>query len=293
MTTNTRILVFAYSDLGHACLKLLLDRKENVVALYTHVDSPNEKIWFPSAAALAKSHNVPVRTPDDLTTPEEQAALKKFAPDLMFSFFYRNMIPTPVLSTARLGAYNMHGSFLPKFRGRAPVNWAVLSGETQTGATLHVMVAKPDAGDIIDQESVPIGPDDTTAIVQARVTEAAVKILARQLENLKAGKAPHRPQDSSQASYFGRRRPDDGRIDWSWAAQKIHNLVRAVSRPYPGAFGSMEGVEHIIWKTRLTGKKVASPSAFGSGGQVRRADNRLFVTCGDGQELEILEFEKR
>ncbi len=287
--TSPRILVFAYSDLGHACLKFLLDHKENVVGLYTHQDSPTEKIWFPSSAELARKFKVPVRTPEGLNSSEEQAVLKKYAPDLIFSFYYRNMIPNYVLSLPKLGAYNMHGSHLPKFRGRAPVNWAVLHGETETGATLHVMVDKPDAGDIIDQEAVKIGPDDTTAIVQARVTEAAVKVLARQIENLKSGKAKRIPQDHSKSSYYGRRKPEDGRFDWSWPAKKIHDLVRAVSKPYPGATTRMEGANTIIWKTRLTGKKVSSTPI----GQPRHENGGLFITCGDHNEIEILEFEKK
>jgi len=286
---SPRIVVFAYSDLGHACVKFLLDRGENVAAIFTHEDNPSEKIWFPSVAKLGKAHSVLTRTGVDLKKPEEIEALKKLKPELALSFYYRDMIPASALALPRLGAYNMHGSFLPKFRGRAPVNWAVLSGEKQTGATLHVMVEKPDAGDIVDQEAVPIGPDDTTAVVQSRVTEAAVKVLSRQIGNLTAGTAPRRPQDPAQASYYGRRTPADGRIDWSWPAEKVHNLVRAVSKPYPGAFGPIGEKEQTIWRTRLTGKKVSS----GTAGGTRYESGKTFVICGDGFEIEILEMEKR
>jgi methionyl-tRNA formyltransferase len=289
---SPRIVVFAYSDVGHVCTKLLLDRGTNVVAIYTHADNPSEKIWFPSVPKLAKANHVLTHLDADLKNPGDFEALKKLKPDLILSFYYRNMIPAAVLSLPKLGAYNMHGSFLPKFRGRAPVNWAVLSGEKQTGATLHVMVEKPDAGDIVDQEAVPIGPDDTTAIVQARVTEAAAHVLARQIDNLIAGKTPRRPQDQSQATYFGRRRPEDGRIDWSWSAERVHNLVRAVTKPYPGAYAEIEGGECLlIWKTRLTGKKVTSGPL--NVGQLRREGANTLVTCGDGIEIEILEMEKR
>ncbi len=284
--TSARLVVFAYSDLGHACLKYLLDHGHNVVALYTHKDSPTEKIWFASSAKIAQENNVPVVLDADFKNPADVEKLKRFEPDLLLSFYYRNMIPVPVLKVPRLGAYNMHGSFLPKYRGRAPVNWAVLHGEKQTGATLHVMVEKPDAGDIVDQEAVLIGPDDTTAEVQSRVTKAAVQVLARQIKNLEAGTAPLKKQDASQATYFGRRTKEDGTFDWNWPAQKIHNLVRAVTHPYPGALTTLNARECVVWKTRVTGKKVSSAP-----GHIRKEGPQTFVTCGDGIEIEILEME--
>jgi methionyl-tRNA formyltransferase len=282
--SGPRILVFAYSDVGHACLKLLLDRGENVVAVYTHQDMPGENAWFPSVAALAEGRNIPVRKDADLARPEEILKVRTLAPELIFSFYYRDVLPQPVIEFPKLGAYNIHGSLLPKYRGRAPVNWAVLHGETQTGATLHLMTIKPDAGDIVDQEPVPIGPDDTAAIVQRRVTAAAVLILERQLENLKTGQAPRRPQDSAQVTSFGRRRPEDGEIDWSRTAQAIHNLVRAVSHPYPGAFTDIFGKRTFIWQTRAPG--LAAHDIFP--GQIRVENGRLYVACGDDYYVEVL-----
>jgi methionyl-tRNA formyltransferase len=275
--------VFAYSDLGHACLKYLLDHKENVVALYTHEDNPSEKIWFPSVAECAHKAGIPVLTPQNLNSTEEMTAFKRFSPDLIFSFYYRSLIPTSVLSLARLGAFNMHGSFLPKYRGRAPVNWAVLHGEKKSGATLHVMTEKADAGDIVDQESVLIGSDDTTAVVQARVTQAAVLVLSRQLENLIEGKAPRRSQDPSEATTFGKRRPEDGLIHWEKSAREIHNLVRAVSHPYPGAFTDMGGIKTYIWSSQV----LETPSLRLKPGQFDFVNGRFIAGCGAGG-IEIL-----
>ncbi len=271
-----RILVFAYSDLGHACLKFLLDRKENIVGVYTHEDRAGEALWFPSVGRLALNHGVTVRTEEGLAVGHEQNFIRSLSPDLIFSFYYRNLIPTPILKLPKLGAYNMHGSYLPKYRGRAPANWVVLNGETRTGATLHEMIDKPDAGDIVDQEPVNIGPDDTAAIVQARVTQAAVAVLARQIDNLKVGKAPRIPQDPAQASYFGKRRPEDGEINWDWPASRVHNLVRAVTHPYPGAFWKLFGEKIWVWQTRL--------SPLDSEG--------LLVTCGDGRRIEIMTLQQ-
>lgn len=284
MTTG-RIVVFAYSDLGHQCLRYLIERKENIVCVYTHKDNLAEKIWFPSVATLAETHGIPVRR-EEFFTAESMESFLALRPEILFSFYYRNMIPPSVFSAPALGAYNMHGSLLPKYRGRSPVNWAVVNGETKTGATLHVITEKPDAGDIIDQEAVPIGPDDTAADVQARVTQASVLVLSRQLENLKNGTAARLPQDSSSATYFGGRRPENGQIIWTRAAQDVHNLVRGVTHPYPGAFADVLGQKTFIWRSRLP-KDLAGRKWPRHPGALQVLDERLLVVCGDGNTLEI------
>jgi len=195
------------------------------------------------------------------------------------------MLPPEVLALAKRGAYNMHGSLLPKYRGRAPVNWAVLMGETETGATLHEMVAKPDAGRIVDQEPVPIGPDDTAAEVFARVTQAAETVMRRSIGALLAGRAKLRANDIAKGSYYGGRRPEDGRIDWTKSAREIHNLVRAVAPPYPGAFCD----RLKIHRTQLTQRAAPSgraPGPYREGGQ-------WFALCGDGKVLRLLEVQEK
>ncbi len=286
MSSRPRIVVFAYSEVGHACLKALLDRGENVVCVYTHEDNPDESLWFPSVAKLAAEHSLLVRTEE--LSGADRPPFSSHRPDLIFSFYYRNLIPKSILDLAPLGAFNMHGSLLPRYRGRAPINWAVLNGEEKTGATLHAMVEKADAGDIVDQEAVDIGPDDTAATVQSRVTKAAVTVLVRQLENLKSGRAPRIPQDSSKATVFGRRRPEDGSINWNWPAKRVHDLVRAVSRPYPGAFGMINGGKFRIWKSQLTNETAIVKNP----GMVQVREKQTFVTCGDGKLLEIIEMQK-
>lgn len=285
----TRIAVFAYSDTGHACLRFLLDRGENVVLVATHADHPEEVQWFPSVAALARSRGIEPAIFEDPRDLESVARVRSAAPDLLFSVYYRAILPREILALPRLGAYNIHGSLLPKYRGRAPVNWAVLNGETRTGATLHVMTEKPDAGDIVDQEPVPIEPDDTAFEVQRRVTAAAVRLLERRLEELKAETAPRRPQDEAAATTFGTRRPEDGNIDWAKTAKQVHDLVRAVTHPYPGAFTNVfGGGKTTLWKTRL-------PNLGGHDnfpGQVRREEGRLFVACGDDRYVEILSLQR-
>jgi methionyl-tRNA formyltransferase len=280
----TRIAVFAYSDTGHACLKHLLDRGERVVFLGTHRDAPEERQWFPSVAELARSRGLEPLIMENPLDPQSIVRVRVARPDLLLSFYYRRILPDEMLDAPPLGAFNVHGSLLPKFRGRAPVNWAIVKGETRTGATLHRMRTRADAGEIVDQEAVPIGPDDTALEVQTRVTAAAVAILARRLDELKAGTAPATPQDESKATRFGRRRPEDGRIDWSRPAREIHDLVRAVTHPFPGAFTDLFGGRTFVWRTRLPG--LAAHDTFP--GQVRAEDGRLFVACGDDRYVEIL-----
>ena len=245
--TKPGILVFAYHDVGYECLEVLLRRGSRVLALFTHEDNPNETIWFKSVAQLAREHAIPVHTPDDVNTPEWIARLRALQPDILFSFYYRHMIGQEILDLPRLGAFNLHGSLLPKYRGRVPINWAILHGETETGASLHYMVKKPDAGDIVDQEAVVIGARDTAQAVFLRVVQAARRVLERQIDAIEQGRNPRHPQDAHKASYFGGRRPEDGRIDWHSSAPAIFNLIRAVTHPYPGAYTEVDGRRLYIW----------------------------------------------
>lgn len=245
--TEPAVLVFAYHDVGYVCLEELIRRGARIVALVTHEDDPQERRWFRSVAELAARHNIPVYKPASVNNEEWLLHARALQPDIIFSFYYRHLIPEAILRLPRLGAFNMHGSLLPKFRGRVPINWAIIKGETQTGVTLHHMVARPDAGDIVDQEAVPIGPTETARELFDKVAAAARQVLARQWENLKLGRAPRIPQDNTQASYFGGRKPEDGRINWTHSAREIFNLIRAVTHPYPGAFVDVDGCRLFIW----------------------------------------------
>ena len=282
-----RAVVFAYHDVGVRCLRALLEGGVEVPLVVSHRDDPNERIFFASVAQLAASRGIETVYPADPNTAEFVARVRALAPDFLFSFYYRKMLSPELLACARRGAFNMHGSLLPKFRGRAPVNWAVLKGETETGATLHEMVAKPDAGRLVDQERVPIGPDDTAAEVFTRVTDAAETVMRRSLPGLLDGSAVLQPQDLARGSYFGGRRPEDGRIDWSQGAQAVHNLVRAVAPPYPGAFTAIPGGTLKLYRTRLEPARAPRPGGPG----LYCADGALFADCGDGKVIRLLEFE--
>jgi len=247
MTARPRILFFGYSEVGHSCLTLLLERGDHVVGLFTHEDNPHEKIWFKTPAQAARENAVPVFTPEKISTPEWLEKIRALQPDLILSVYYRNMISEKILGLAPLGAFNIHGSLLPKYRGRAPINWAVLHGEPRIGMTLHRMVKRADAGAIVDQEGVDLGPRDTAEQAFRKVLPCATRVLARQIDFLLAGQATETPQDESQATTFGGRRPEDGRVDWRRTAREIFNLIRAVTDPYPGAFTDLGNSRLMLW----------------------------------------------
>lgn len=283
--SRPRAVVFAYHNVGVACLEELIAQDVDVALVVTHADNPNENIWFGSVAELAASHGIRTVTPDDPNTPACQAEIAALKPDFLFSFYYRHMLPPGLLSTASRGAYNMHGSLLPKYRGRVPINWAIIKGETETGATLHEMVEKPDAGRIVGQEAVPIGPDETARDVFDRVTAAARAVLKRELPRLIDGTAVLTPQMLGEGAYFGGRKPEDGIINWAESARNIHNLVRAVAPPYPGARTTINGESVIITQTRL------APAQFrhDSPGVLNVGNDMVIALCGDGAMLRVTE----
>jgi methionyl-tRNA formyltransferase len=257
-----------------------------VALVVTHRDNPNENIWFESVAELAALHGIPVITPDNPNEPGVIEQINALQPDFFFSFYYREMLKAPLLAIPKHGALNMHGSLLPKYRGRVPVNWAIIRGETETGSTLHYMTEKPDDGDIVAQQAVPILPDDTALHVFQKVTVAAEMALNSVLPALLAGKVQAVKQDLSKGAYFGGRKAADGVIAWQQSAQAIHNLVRAVAPPYPGAMTELMGKPMRILQTLATKCTAAGKEqpAF----YVK--DDRAYAICGQGV-LRIVRFE--
>jgi methionyl-tRNA formyltransferase len=290
-TPNTpiRALVFAYHNVGVGCIKALLDAGIQIELVITHADDPQETIWFGSVAAMCQERGIPYLQPEASDLLELLPQFQKIAPDYIFSFYYRHLIPSDILATARIAALNMHGSLLPKYRGRAPVNWAILHGETETGASLHIMEAKPDAGDIVGQVAVPIEPDEDATAVFAKVSNAAVQVMQVALPELLQGRVPRAPNVLADGSYFGGRKPEDGRIQWSQDALQVHNLIRAVAPPYPGAFTDWQGTQMVIAKSKLN---PALPSLLDLGRPgIQVVDNRVFGICGNRQAIEIVAWQ--
>ncbi|KXS33446.1 MAG: Formyl transferase domain protein [Candidatus Gallionella acididurans] len=279
-------VVFAYHNVGYRCLSVLLAHGVDVALVVTHKNNPKETIWFDSVAELAALHGIPTITPDNPNTPEVITQIRALQPDFFFSFYYREMLKSELLEIPKRGALNMHGSLLPKYRGRVPVNWAIIHGETETGSTLHYMTEKPDNGDIVAQQAVPILPNDTALQVFQKVTVAAEIALNDVLPALLAGNAPRIRQDLDKGGYFGGRKAEDGVIDWSQSAQAIHNLVRAVAPPYPGATTRLMGktmrvLQTLVTKCTAAGKE--PPSFYVKEG-------KAYAICGQGV-LRVVQFE--
>ena len=291
--TSTHIpsaIVFAYSDVGVRCLRVLLDAGLHVPLVVTHCDDPAETRWFDSVAELAAEHGLSCVAPDDPNTPEFLAFAQEAVgrPDFLFSFYYRRMLAGPWLALPASGAFNMHGSLLPKYRGRAPVNWAVIHGERETGATLHLMNEKPDNGAIVDQCAVPILGDDTARDVFDKVVVAAEIVLARSLPRLSDGSARFTEQDLSQGRYFGARRPEDGRIPGDANARQIHDLVRALAPPYPRAFMFVRGRRVFIERTRHATPPTGTRGPPGAALRLWIDGATLWMLAADGSTLQVL-----
>jgi methionyl-tRNA formyltransferase len=289
-----RAVVCGYGEMATIGLECLLEAGYAVPLFVTHADDPGETIWWRSPATLAGGRGIEVTTPASLAEPAAAARIAAAAPDFLFSFYYRSMIAASILAIPRRGALNLHGSLLPRYRGRAPVNWVLVQGESTTGVTLHYMDEKPDHGDIVDQASVAIDFEDTARTLFDKVAGAARVLLRRALPPLAAGTAGRRPQVHHQASYFGRRTPADGRIDWSWPALRIHNLVRAVTRPYPGAFTEVAARRLLVWSARPVEARPAEapPPVAAPGTVLGAADGGVVVACGEGiLLLRVAQFE--
>lgn len=246
-----RAIVFAYNVLGKVGFEALLKNGYEICALVTHEDNPKEKIYFESVASIAEKNGIKVFKPSTPNTPDFIQIIKDLKPDVLFSFYYRQMISDDILNIVNSKAYNLHGSLLPKYRGRSPLNWAILHGETRSGVTLHKMVRKADRGEIVDQEGFDILEEDNVCTLQPKMSKAASTLLKRALPAIFTGKEKLTPQDESKASYFGGRKAEDGIIHWEKSAKEINNLIRAVTDPFPGAFTFYNGKKMIIWNAKV------------------------------------------
>jgi UDP-4-amino-4-deoxy-L-arabinose formyltransferase/UDP-glucuronic acid dehydrogenase (UDP-4-keto-hexauronic acid decarboxylating) len=272
-----KTIVLAYHNLGCVGIEALIRHGFEIKAVFTHRDDPNENLWFDSVATFAASRHIQVFAPEDINHPLWVQRIKALTPDILFSFYYRKMVGPAILEVPPAGCLNLHGSFLPKYRGRCPINWVLINGETETGVTLHYMTPRPDDGDIVCQEKIPIVTDDTAWRLHEKVRKTSEKMLDNILPQIKAGTAPRHPQDHSKATYFGGRRPEDGEIDWGKTATEVRNLVRAVTSPYPGAFSYVGNRKCLFWEvSEVPSLKDGSPP-----GTVVSTDP-LVVACREG-----------
>ncbi|QKN80072.1 bifunctional UDP-4-amino-4-deoxy-L-arabinose formyltransferase/UDP-glucuronic acid oxidase ArnA [Scandinavium goeteborgense] len=276
-----KAVVFAYHDMGCTGIQALLDAGYDIAAIFTHPDNAGENTFFGSVARLAAEQGIAVYAPDDVNHPLWVERIQALAPDMIFSFYYRNLLSDAIVSTAKHGAFNLHGSLLPQYRGRAPLNWVLVNGEKETGVTLHRMVKRADAGNIVAQQKVQITDADVAMTLHRKLCTAAQSLLRDALPQIATGNITEIVQDESRATTVKGRTPEDGRLNWELSAESLHNLVRAVSDPWPGAFGFVGTNKFIVWKSRVRHDVAAAKP-----GTVMSV-SPLVVACGNGA-LEII-----
>lgn len=270
-----RTIVLAYHNFGCAGIEALSRHGFEISAVFTHNDDPSERIWFDSVAEMASGYKIPVFAPENINHPLWIEKIKELEPDILFSFYYRDMLKPAILNIPPSGCLNLHGSLLPKYRGRCPINWVLVNGEKETGVTLHYMTPRPDDGDITGRKNIPITDDDTALTLHNKAVKASISLLDEVLPQIKNGTASRIPQDNSMASYFGGRTPEDGKIDWNRSAVEIRNLVRAVTHPYPGAFSHAGDRKYIFWKVSVAADTGSIPGTIIS-------TDPLLISCSKG-----------
>jgi len=272
-----KAIVLAYHNIGCVGIRALLRNGFHIVGVFTHRDDPKERRWFDSVAELAGSLGLEVYAPEDINHRLWVEKIRALAPDILFSFYYRRLIKREILDIPAQGCLNLHGSLLPRYRGRCPINWVLVNGETETGVTLHHMTPRPDDGDVVAQRRIPITEEDTALTLHQKAARATELLLDEILPRVRAGTAPRIPQDHAQATYYGGRKPEDGLIHWEQTAREVRNLVRAVTHPYPGAFSHLGSRRCLFWKVT----EVEHPEEEAPPGTVICADP-LLIRCGRG-----------
>ncbi len=302
-----RVVMFGYQTWGHRTLQALLESRHDVVMVVTHPPGSGayERIWSESVADLAAEAGVPVllrSKPDD---PELLQRLKEADPDVLVATNWRTLIPAAIFELPRLGTLNVHDSLLPRYAGFAPLNWALINGETEVGVTAHMMDAELDAGDIVLQKAVPVGPRDTAVDLFHATLALFGPITVEALELVESGRTDWTPQDRSQATFFHKRADADNRIDWSWPARDIANLVRAQPDPYPNAYTFHRGRRLSVLRASVsTARYGGTPGriffregpgvAIVAGPEARRGQNHAVVIervrTEDGEDLAATEY---
>lgn len=277
-----RAVVFAHGRLGARCLQVLRAGGVDVVLVVTHSGGEGDDDAGGSAvAALCRADGLPCIAEDDAGDAGLAQRVRAAQPAVLFCFGYRALLPAGLLAVAP--AYNMHAALLPQFRGRDPVEWAVLQGAGVTGASLHEMTAAPNAGAIVSQMEVPLLPDDTAADVHVKVTVAAEQTLWRVLPALLAGHAPRLHNDLAQGASHPARGEAARRIDWRQPAQAVYRQYLACAQPGDGAYTESGGVRYVIRRARL-----GNVAALGLPPGLAVVDNGIFGVCGDGRMLAVL-----
>lgn len=259
-------MLFGVTRLSLECLRTLLRMGVEVTAVVTtpkefrisYSPSPVVAVQYVDLAVAAEKAAIPVIVVTG-RVGEYADVIGRLAPDFLLVAGWYHLIPRGVREIAPLGCAGIHASLLPKYRGGAPVNWALINGEAQTGVTLFYLSDEVDAGDIIGSAAIPIAFEETCATLYEKVIGKTQILLERYLPLIANGCAPRIPQDERGATWFPQRRPEDGRISWSFSTLQMYNWVRALTRPYPGAFTFFEGQRVVVWKAAPLDEKIEAP----------------------------------
>ena len=276
------IIFIGSGALACPALETVLARPaDRVVAVVTQPERPRGRHLHVAACpvkALAERLGVPVHTPEKASDPVEIGALADLQPDLILVTAYGQFLKPALLAIAPLGALNIHPSLLPKYRGAAPIQWAVANGETRTGVSLLYVTERMDAGDLLAQEEAPIGDEDTAATLEPRLAALGAQLLDRTLDALAAGRASRRAQDEAQVTFAPKLTKEDGHIDWTRPAAAIRNRIRGFS-PWPGCFTFLPGERPLLLRIHAA----RAESAAGEPGRILEAGaHGLVVAAGEG-----------
>jgi methionyl-tRNA formyltransferase len=276
-----RVVYLGSQEIGARCLQVVLDQGHDVVGVGTFEPGSHET-WQDDVARIAEERGLLRIRGRRFRTRRAVEELRELAPDILFAIGWRWILPDSVLAIPPKGCLGIHGSLLPRGRGFAPVNWALLRDEPRTGPTLFYFDDGTDTGDIVGQSPFDLTDDDDAATVRGRLADASVALLAEHLPGLADGTAPRIVQPKTGATYGPRRRPEDGLIDWGHAPRELFNWVRGLTRPYPGAFTFLGGREVRIWKVRPLEEAGPGPGRLAAGSE------RLVVGAGAGA-VELLD----
>ena len=284
-----RIVFFGTPEFAVPDLTALVDSKQTVVGVFTQPDKPKNrgmKLLPTPVKEYAVTHDIPVYQPKTLRDGTALEILQQLDPELILVAAYGKILPKEILGLPAKGCVNIHSSLLPKYRGAAPINWAIFNGEDYTGVTLMYMAEGLDTGDIIAWEKTDISLDEDAAQLRDRLAKLGAKLLIETLPDLEAGTVQAIPQDDALACYAPMLSKDLSPINWNGSARQIHDQVRGLI-PWPSAVTALGGVRCKVWKTALSGE--CSGKAPGS---VVQADRHgLKIACGDGEVLELLEIQ--
>ena len=277
---------FAVPTLKH----LLAQTDFEIVGVITQPDRPRgrgQEVSFSPMKEAALAANLPVHQPEKIRAPENETVLQKLAPDCAVIIAYGQIIPARLLPIPKLGWINLHASLLPKYRGAAPINWAIVNGETRTGVTTMRIDAGMDTGEMLLQREVEIGARETAPELAARMAESGAPLMAETLRGLAAGTIAPKAQNHAEASYAPMLKKEDGRIDWRRPAMEIYNRMRGFA-PWPGAYTTFRGQTCHVWGepvSKAGGAGLPSGAGGGAPGTLFGEKNELYVRCGDATVL--------